>query len=92
MKKNRLPVDVSCSKTPLLKLPNSRDEKSLRHVAIVATFLDLNKPFYCKYGGKTEALKCMTFPCLTALKNKTVFHTILPSFANANALLFQERL
>ena len=39
---------------------------------------------------KTEALKCMIFLYLNALKKKTVFHTILPSFANANALLFVE--
>ena len=81
MKTNTLPVDVSRSKTPLHKLSDSREEKSLRHVVIVAKFLDLNKPRSCKYGGKTDALKCMTFLCLTALKKKTVFHTILPSFA-----------
>ena len=83
MKKNRLPVDVSrCC------ISSNTIEKQLRHVAIVAKFLDLNKPRSCNYAGKTEALKCMTFLCLTA--QKTVFHTILPSLANANALLFVE--
>ena len=27
-------------------------EKSLRHVAMVTKFLDLNKPWSCKYGRK----------------------------------------
>lgn len=32
----------------------NREEKSLRHVAMVAKFLDLNKPCSCKYGGRVD--------------------------------------
>ena len=48
-------------------------EKSLRHVAMDAKFLDLNKPWSCKYGKKkkkTKKLICMTFLCMIALGNK----------------------
>ena len=69
MKKNRLPVDLRCSKTPLHKLSNSREDKSLRHVAIVAKF---QQTVVLQIWRKTEALKCMIFLCLNALKNKTV--------------------
>ena len=34
----------------------------------------------------------MTFLCMTALRNKTVAHTFLPSFDNANGRVCQERL
>ena len=30
----------------------NREKKSLRHVAMVTKFLDLNKPWSCKYGRK----------------------------------------
>ena len=33
---------------------NNREEKLLRHVAMVAKFMDLNKPWSCKYGRKTQ--------------------------------------
>ena len=35
----------------------NREEKSLRHVAMVAKFLDLNKPCSCKYGRKKTKKK-----------------------------------
>ena len=53
-------------------------EKSLRHVTMVAKFLDLHKPWSCEYGRKK--------------KRKMVAHTFLPSFENAKGLLRQERL
>ena len=39
-------------------------EKSLRHVAMVAKCLDLNKPLPCKYGRKikTEKFVLCVFP------------------------------
>ena len=48
----------------------------------------------CRYGRKknTKKLTCMTFRCIIALKNKTVAHTFLPLFDNANGRLCQERL
>ena len=51
----------------------NREEKSFRLVAMVAKFLDLNKPLFCKYG-RTQKKKssCMTFLCITALSNKMV--------------------
>ena len=34
----------------------------------------------------------ITFVCMSALGNKTVAHTFVPSFDNANGRLCQERL
>ena len=36
-------------------------EKSLRHVAMVAKFLDFNKPWSCKFWKEKKYLTCMTF-------------------------------
>ena len=36
-------------------------EKSLRHVAVVANFLDLNKTLYCKYCRKKEKIDMYDF-------------------------------
>ena len=62
------------------------DEKSFRHVTMVKKFLDLNKPWFCTYGRKIikKKLTCMAFLYMIALRNKTVAHTFLPSFGNAN--------
>ena len=43
-------------------------------------------------GKKHEKLTCMTLLCMIALRNKTVAHTFLPSFDNANGRLCQEKL
>ena len=71
-----------------------RGEKSLRHVAMVANFLDLNKPWSNKYRRnkkKNEKKKKDMYPFnflrIIALRNKTVAHTFLPSFENANGRL-----
>ena len=48
----------------------NREEKSLRHVTMVAKLLDLNKAWSCKYGRKKKPkqkrknLACMTTPVL----------------------------
>ena len=68
-------------------------EKSLRHVAMLANFLDLNKPWSNKYRRKKKRKKkmtCIPFLRIIALRNKTVAHTFLPSFENANGRLCQE--
>ena len=49
--------------------------KSLRHFAMVAKFLDLNKPWSCKYGKKA----CMTFLRMIAINTKPIANTFLPS-------------
>ena len=36
-------------------------------------------------------MTCMTFLCMTLIRNETGAHTFLPSFDNANCLLCQER-
>ena len=41
---------------------------------------------------KAIKMTCMTFLCIIALRKKTVAHTFLPSFDNANGPLGQERL
>ena len=43
----------------------NRKKKSLCHVTMVANFLDLNKPWSCKYGRekKNEKLTCTTSVC-----------------------------
>ena len=69
-----------------------RGEKSLRHVAMVANFLDLNKPWSNNIAEKKTKRKMTYIPFLliTVLRNKTVAHTFLPSFENANGRLCQE--
>ena len=73
-----------------IPLRGYREEKSLRHVAMVAKCLDLNKPLSWK-KKKKELLICITFLPMIALKNKTVAHTFLPSLDNANGRIYQER-
>ena len=53
---------------------------------MVKKFVDLNKPWFCTYGRKIikKKLTCMAFLYMIALRNKTVAHTFLPSFENAN--------
>ena len=79
--------------TFLKPLTLNREEKSLPDVAMVAKFLDLNKPWSCKHGrNNNKKLTCLTFLCMIALGNKAVPHNILPSFDNANGRPYQERL
>ena len=61
---------------------------------MVAKFLDLNKPWSCKYSrNNNKKLTCLTFLCMIALRNKTVPHSFLLSFDNAlNGRPYQERL
>ena len=62
-------------------------EKSLPHVAMGEKFLDLYKLYIsARMAGK------MTLLCMIALRTKSVAHTILPSFDNANGRPCQERL
>ena len=55
-------------------------------------FLDLKNPWSCKYGSKNKKtdMYSMTFWCTIALGNKTVAHTFLPLFNNANSHRCQE--
>ena len=54
---------------------------------MVAKFLDLNKPWSCKYRVKKKKnLTCTTFLCMIALRNKTVAYTFLPSLDTANGV------
>ena len=66
---------------------------SYRHL-MVAKFLDHNKLWSCKYGGKKrKKLTCMRFLCIIALsRNKMVANAFLSSFDNANGHLCQERM
>ena len=82
-----------CSSSDI-KMQLIEREKSLRHVAMVAKCLDLNKPLPCKYGRKikTKKLSCVSFLCMIVLRNKMVAHNFLPLFNNANSRLCQERL
>ena len=56
----------------------NREKKCLHDVAMVAKFPDPNRQWSCKYGRKKI--------------DRTVVHTFLPSFDNANGRLCQERL
>ena len=63
------------------------------YFTVVAKFLVLNKPWFRKYmAEETKKLTYMTFLYMIALRNKTLAHTFLLSFNNANGRLFQERL
>ena len=46
-----------CSKRKLECTQGNEEEKSSRYVAMVATFLDLNKLWYGKYGKKKKCIK-----------------------------------
>ena len=80
----------------LVCTPICNREESLHHVTMVTKFLDLNKPWPCKYGRKEKKKKMkkidMTFLCMIAPRSKMVAHTFLPSFNNINGHLCQERL
>ena len=62
---------------------SNREEKSLRHVVMVAKFLDLKRG-PANMAEKTKKIKPMTFLWMIALMNKTVTQTVLTSFDNAN--------
>ena len=66
--------------------------QSLLQDDMEAKFLDLNKPWSCKYGKqKNEHVWQLSCDCMIALRNKTIAHTILPSIDDANGFLRQER-
>ena len=76
---------------------NNTEEKSLRHDAMVAKLLDLNKAWSCKYGrkkkqNKDEKIWHAWLLCMIALRNTMVAHTFLPSFDNANGHVCDDRL
>ena len=61
-----------------------RKEKSSRHVAMVAKFLDLNKPWSCKYDEKKKNETIKMYDCSV--------HDCTQEFDNANGLLYQGSL
>ena len=91
---------VTCGRAPGTTYPEisthvkfwNKDDKPLRHVAMIAKFLDLDKPWSCNMAEKNKKSTCMTFLCMITLKNITVAHFFLPSLDNANGCLCQERL
>ena len=58
-----------------------REEKSLRHVSMVAKSLDLSR---------RKQMDMYDFPEHDCTRNKTVAHTFIPSLDNANGRLRQE--
>ena len=74
-----------------LNTPHPHTEKSLRHVAIVAKFVDLNQPWSCKYGRKNDKNDMYDFPvhhCTPKQNGSSYFSSI----DKANCRLCQERL
>ena len=67
-------------------------EKSLRHVAMVANFLDLNKTLYCKYCRKKEKIDMYDFSVSDCAQEQNGSHNLLSLFEKANGRLCQERL
>ena len=62
-----------------LNVLRNREEKSSRHVAMVAKFLDLNKPCSCKYGRKKK-IDIYYFPihgCTQEQNDRPYFPSIL---------------
>ena len=47
-------------------------KKSSRHVAVVAKFLDLSKPWSCKYGRKNEKIDMCGFPMNECTRKQNV--------------------
>ena len=66
-------------------------EKSLRHVAMVAKFLDSTNRVPANFGRKKNTWH-VRLSCMIALRNKRVALTFLPLFDNSNCRLCQERL
>ena len=65
----------------------SREDKPLRHVAMVAKVWDLYKPWFCKCGRNKRQEWHVQLGT-----NKPVAHTILSLLDNANGRLCQEKL
>ena len=57
-----------------------REEKPLRHVAMVAKFLDLNKPLSCKYSRKKK--KTIKMTCMTPMHDCTLDQNGSPYFSS----------
>ena len=65
----------------------------LHHVALVAIVSASQQTVVLQIGQKiAKRLTCMTFLYMITLRNKTVAHTFLPPFDNANGRLCQKRL
>ena len=71
----------------------NREKKSLRHAAVVATFLDLNKnrPGPANIAGKTKKIDMYDFPVPDCTQEQTLAHSFLLSFVNANDRLCHEQ-
>ena len=65
---------------------------TLRHVTMVAKFLDLNRPWSCKYGRKKDKIDMYDFPEHDCTQQQNVSGCVLPSFDNENGRLCQERV
>ena len=72
----------------------SRMERSLRHVAMVAKFLDLNNlvPVNMAEKKKNEKVVMYDFPVQDCTQKQNGSPFFFPSFDNANGRLCQERL
>ena len=71
----------------------SRMERSLRHVAMVAKFLDLNNLGPVNMTGKkTKKLVRYDFPMQDCTQKQNGSPFFFPSFDDANGRLCQERL
>ena len=84
-KSRKASVEISICNHPTLV---TRSDENM-----VATFLDLikNRPGPSNIAEKKNKLTCLTFRCLIALRNKTIAHSFLLSFVNANERLCQEQ-
>ena len=71
----------------------SRMERSLRHVAMVAKFLDLNNLGPVNLAEKkNEKVVMYDFPVQDCTQKQNGIPFFFPSFDNANGRLCQERL
>ena len=60
----------------------SNKEKSLRHVAMVAKLLDLNKLWSCQYGRKNENIDMYDFPKHNCTQEQKLYHSkVTPHFS-----------
>ena len=69
---------MSCEQSNTIQMNggNNREEKSLRHVSMIAKFLDLIKLWSCKYcWKKKEKIDMYHFPVYVALRTETTART-----------------
>ena len=91
--------NIDCSRIPVNKTANSKLLMTKFRPNPSPRFIDrrnrcVTLPWQQNFRISTNPgpanMTCMTFLCMTLIRNETGAHTFLPSFDNANCLLFKK--